>query len=71
MGGGRFPSYRAQDGPRGEWAYLRPTNLIAQHKIEKKVCIEWASLVGLEREGPLRNPKGRRDKRGSAKTRAV
>ena len=31
---GPFPSYRAQNGPRGERAHLRPTNLIAQHKIK-------------------------------------
>ena len=24
-GGGSLPSYRAQDGPRGERSYLRPT----------------------------------------------
>ena len=32
-GGGPFPFYRAQDEPRGERAHLRPTNLIAPHKI--------------------------------------
>ena len=32
VGGGPFPSYRAQDGPRRERAHLRPTNLSAQHK---------------------------------------
>ena len=24
-GGGPFPSYRAHNGPRGEWTHLRPT----------------------------------------------
>ena len=42
-GGGLFPSYSAQDGPRGERAHLRPTNLIAQHNKINKVHKEWAS----------------------------
>ena len=39
-GGGPFPSYRAQNGPRGERAHLRPTtqklNILIEIKVHKE-----------------------------------
>ena len=60
--GGPFPSYRVQNGPRGERAHLRPTSQNLNILIE----IRYTKKKGFtnripKREEPTQNPKRERE----------
>ena len=61
-GGGPFPSYRAQNGPKGERAHLRPTtqnlNILIEIRFTKKKG--FTNMI-LKREEPTRKPKRERE----------
>ena len=61
-GGGPFPSYRAQNGPRGERAHLRPTTESLNMLIENKRVHKEKDFTNrfTKREEPTRNPKRER-----------
>ena len=62
-GGGPFPSYGAQNGPRGERAHLRPTTQSQNMLIEnKRVHMEKDFMNRFpKREEPTRKPKEREE----------
>ena len=62
-GGGPFPSYRAQNGPRGERAHLRPMTQSLNILIEIKRFTKKKGFTNriAKREEPTRKPKRERE----------